>query len=62
MIKFLFLFLATPNPQVEEKVKAGKYVPPSMREGANRRGESMTPSRTRGKLHFSHLFHSLNIL
>lgn len=38
---------ATPNPQVEEKVKAGKYVPPSMREGANRRGESMTPSRTR---------------
>ncbi|CAL1287226.1 unnamed protein product [Larinioides sclopetarius] len=35
----------TPNPQVEEKVKAGKYVPPSMREGANRRGESMTPSR-----------------
>jgi len=33
------------NPQVEEKVKAGKYVPPSMREGANRRGESMTPSR-----------------
>ncbi|XP_035228640.1 eukaryotic translation initiation factor 3 subunit G-like [Stegodyphus dumicola] len=37
----------TPNPQVEEKVKAGKYVPPSMREGANRRGESMTPSRTR---------------
>lgn len=38
---------AAPNPQVEEKVKAGKYVPPSMREGANRRGESMTPSRTR---------------
>ncbi|KAF8773103.1 eukaryotic translation initiation factor 3 subunit G-like [Argiope bruennichi] len=35
----------TANPQVEEKVKAGKYVPPSMREGANRRGESMTPSR-----------------
>ncbi|KAG8199027.1 hypothetical protein JTE90_021042 [Oedothorax gibbosus] len=35
----------TPNPQAEEKVKAGKYVPPSMREGANRRGESMTPSR-----------------
>lgn len=38
---------ATPSPQVEEKVKAGKYVPPIMREGANRRGESMTPSRTR---------------
>lgn len=42
----------TPNPQVEDKVKAGKYVPPSMREGANRRGESMTPSRTRGKKNF----------
>ncbi|XP_023215637.1 eukaryotic translation initiation factor 3 subunit G-like [Centruroides sculpturatus] len=38
---------AAPSPQVEEKVKAGKYVPPIMREGANRRGESMTPSRTR---------------
>lgn len=46
------LFVVTPNPQVEDKVKAGKYVPPSMREGANRRGESMTPSRTRGKILF----------
>ncbi|XP_050051491.1 eukaryotic translation initiation factor 3 subunit G-like [Dermacentor andersoni] len=33
--------------EVEEKVKSGKYIPPSMREGANRRGESMTQSRTR---------------
>lgn len=38
---------AAQNPQVEEKVKAGKYVPPIMRDGANRRGESMAPSRTR---------------
>ncbi|UYV65586.1 EIF3G [Cordylochernes scorpioides] len=41
---------ATPshNSQVEEKIKAGKYVPPSMRDGASRRGgESMTSSRTR---------------
>lgn len=37
---------AAPSPQVEEKVKAGKYVPPSMRDGSNRRGESMT-TRTR---------------
>ncbi|KAL1437880.1 hypothetical protein MTO96_048569 [Rhipicephalus appendiculatus] len=33
--------------EVEEKVKSGKYIPPSMREGANRRGESMAQSRTR---------------
>ncbi|XP_077529497.1 eukaryotic translation initiation factor 3 subunit G-like [Haemaphysalis longicornis] len=39
---------ATAAPaEVEEKVKSGKYIPPSMREGANRRGESMTQSRTR---------------
>lgn len=38
---------AMTTPEVEEKVKSGKYIPPSMREGANRRGESMTQSRTR---------------
>ncbi|XP_013773049.1 eukaryotic translation initiation factor 3 subunit G-like isoform X2 [Limulus polyphemus] len=39
---------ATPSTsQVEDKMKAGKYVPPSMREGANRRGESMVSSRNR---------------
>ncbi len=26
-------------------VKPGKYVPPSMRDGGNRRGESMTSNR-----------------
>ncbi|KAH8021260.1 hypothetical protein HPB51_013935 [Rhipicephalus microplus] len=35
--------------EVEEKVKSGKYIPPSMREGANRRGESMAQSRTRNE-------------
>ncbi|GAB6026736.1 Eukaryotic translation initiation factor 3 subunit G [Chamberlinius hualienensis] len=30
----------------EEKAKSGKYVPPSMREGGNRRGESMQLSRS----------------
>ncbi|CAN7994274.1 unnamed protein product [Ixodes hexagonus] len=38
---------ATAAPEAEEKVKSGKYVPPSMRAGANQRGESMTQSRTR---------------
>ncbi|XP_064463518.1 eukaryotic translation initiation factor 3 subunit G-like [Ornithodoros turicata] len=36
-----------PLQEVEEKVKSGKYIPPSMREGANRRGESMAQTRTR---------------
>uniref|UniRef100_A0A646QDX4 Eukaryotic translation initiation factor 3 subunit G n=1 Tax=Hemiscolopendra marginata TaxID=943146 RepID=A0A646QDX4_9MYRI len=35
---------ATPA-QTEEKTKMGKYVPPSLRDGGNRRGESMQPSR-----------------
>lgn len=30
-----------------EKMKAGKYVPPSMRDGANKRGESMTTPRSK---------------
>lgn len=45
----IFPATAMTTPEVEEKVKSGKYIPPSMREGANRRGESMTQSRTRGE-------------
>lgn len=30
----------------EDKAKSGKYVPPNMREGGNRRGESMQSSRS----------------
>ncbi|XP_070389471.1 eukaryotic translation initiation factor 3 subunit G-like [Dermacentor albipictus] len=36
--------------EVQEKVKSGKYIPPSMQEDANRRGESMAQSRTRDEV------------
>nr|XP_054934335.1 eukaryotic translation initiation factor 3 subunit G-B-like [Dermacentor andersoni] len=36
--------------EVEEKVKSGKYIPPSMQESANRRGEPMAQSRTRDEV------------
>ena len=32
-------------PGAPAAVKPGKYVPPSMRDGGNRRGESMTSNR-----------------
>ena len=40
-------------PGAPAAVKPGKYVPPSMRDGGNRRGESMTSNR-RG-MHILHL-------
>ena len=40
------------TPGAPPAAKPGKYVPPSMRDGGNRRGESMTSNR-RGMFHFS---------
>lgn len=37
-----------PEPVQAQQSKTGKYVPPSLRDGASRRGESMQPNR-RGK-------------
>ncbi|KAK2510816.1 hypothetical protein Q9233_017406 [Columba guinea] len=40
------LFLpAEPEPVQAQTSKTGKYVPPSLRDGASRRGESMQPNR-----------------
>ena len=36
-------------PGASKNTVAGKYVPPNMREGGNRRGESMMNSRRGGK-------------
>lgn len=41
---------APATAQVDEKAKAGKYVPPSMRDGANRRGDAMPSSKSREEL------------
>lgn len=38
------------NSQNDDKLKAGKYVPPSMRDGANRRGDAMPNSKSREEL------------
>lgn len=43
-------FVSTePEPVQAQQSKTGKYVPPSLRDGASRRGESMQPNR-RGEL------------
>ncbi|XP_031467306.1 eukaryotic translation initiation factor 3 subunit G, partial [Phasianus colchicus] len=34
-----------PEPVQAQQSKTGKYVPPSLRDGASRRGESMQPNR-----------------
>ncbi|KAF1482803.1 Eukaryotic translation initiation factor 3 subunit G, partial [Eudyptula minor novaehollandiae] len=34
-----------PEPVQSQQSKTGKYVPPSLRDGASRRGESMQPNR-----------------
>lgn len=44
----LFFLPAEPEPVQAQQSKTGKYVPPSLRDGASRRGESMQPNR-RGK-------------
>ncbi|XP_041282805.1 eukaryotic translation initiation factor 3 subunit G, partial [Onychostruthus taczanowskii] len=36
---------AEPEPVAAQVSKTGKYVPPSLRDGASRRGESMQPNR-----------------
>ncbi|XP_015277288.1 PREDICTED: eukaryotic translation initiation factor 3 subunit G [Gekko japonicus] len=36
---------AEPEPVQAQQSKTGKYVPPSLRDGASRRGESMQPNR-----------------
>lgn len=44
-----FLFSpAEPEPAQPAQSKTGKYVPPSLRDGGTRRGESMQPNRRGG--------------
>ncbi|KAF3846194.1 hypothetical protein F7725_003272 [Dissostichus mawsoni] len=40
--------LALPEPAQPAQSKTGKYVPPSLRDGSTRRGESMQPNRRGG--------------
>lgn len=39
---------AEPEPAQPAQSKTGKYVPPSLRDGGTRRGESMQPNRRGG--------------
>lgn len=45
---FFFFSLAEPEPVQPAQSKTGKYVPPSLRDGGTRRGESMQPNRRGG--------------
>lgn len=42
---FRFPWVAEPEPVQPAQSKTGKYVPPSLRDGGTRRGESMQPNR-----------------
>jgi len=37
------------TPASSAPSRPGKYVPPNLRDGGNRRGETMTPGRNRGQ-------------
>lgn len=57
---FYSLWPAEPEPAQPAQSKTGKYVPPSLRDGGTRRGESMQPNR-RGGFKSSYLFAILNL-
>lgn len=55
---FYSLWPAEPEPAQPAQSKTGKYVPPSLRDGGTRRGESMQPNR-RGGFKSFYLFANL---
>lgn len=44
-ITIILLWYLEPEPATPVQNKTGKYVPPSLRDGSTRRGESMQPNR-----------------
>ena len=63
-VMFLFPPSAEVEPAQPAQSKTGKYVPPSLRDGSTRRGESMQPNRRGSALGYrsNHFFSSSFII